>query len=312
MASSLRMKVSFKDDTSRIAQLDNADKQVYLRGVIRELEKLLAGESSGSVALSIDSETEVAASVAIACTQASATAGDKLVFTLPDGTSVVLTASASPTVAEGTFSIATSDTVMAASIVAAVNAYPPAAKWLSATESPSGTALVAYKFKGAEGNTLKVRKVVTTAGVFAGISATNTSFSGGREANDQSSATATCVQASIVADDTVVIGSVTLTWKASAASEDEVDIGADDEESNANLAAAINAHSVLGQIIIATASSTAVTLKYWCAGREGDIISLAETGGGVTLSATALSSTLTSATSTSRREFMFGVPSASQ
>lgn len=102
--------------------------------------------------------------------------------------------------------------------------------------------------------------------------------------------TATCTQASIVADDTVVIGNVTLTWKSSAANENQVTIGASDTAAAANLAAAINAHSKLSGLVSASSSSGVCTITYPGADRTAALIGLSETGSGVVLSATSFTS----------------------
>ncbi len=99
--------------------------------------------------------------------------------------------------------------------------------------------------------------------------------------------TATCTQASIVADDTVVLGATTLTWKASASGEDQVDIGASDGDSSDNLATKINAHSALQGVVSASSDGAGVcTVTLAGASRLAQHVLLSETGTGVVLSAT--------------------------
>lgn len=81
-----------------------------------------------------------------------------------------------------------------------------------------------------------------------------------------------------VADETVTIGGLALTWKASAASESEVTIGANQAASQANLAAAINAHSALKGIVSAAVSGNDVVVTAVQPGRAGNLISIAEAG----------------------------------
>lgn len=80
------------------------------------------------------------------------------------------------------------------------------------------------------------------------------------------------------ADQTVVVGSVTLTWKASAASEDEVTIGAAAADVRTNLAAAINAHSDLAGVVSAAVNVNDVDVTYEVAGKAGNNFPLDASG----------------------------------
>ena len=122
----------------------------------------------------------------------------------------------------------------------------------------------------------------------------------------KATATATCTQASISGDDTIVIGHVTLTWKASASGEDQVAIGASDTAAATNLAAKINAHSKLGAFVSATSAVGVVTVTATAAGQAGNAVLLSETGTGVVLSGTVLSGATTTTQSVAR-DHSFGV-----
>jgi hypothetical protein len=65
----------------------------------------------------------------------------------------------------------------------------------------------------------------------------------------------------VTADDTVTIAGVTFTFKASPSAAGEVDLGADDEVSRANLAAAINGGAGAGTAYIALSAADRATLK---------------------------------------------------
>lgn len=106
-----------------------------------------------------------------------------------------------------------------------------------------------------------------------------------------SSATATVTQASLVENDTVVVGGVTFTWEAAADPEveTEIDTGSDDDTAAANLAAAINAHSELQGVVTASVADNVVTISSVVPGAVGNQITLAETGNGVALSGAVLS-----------------------
>ena len=80
---------------------------------------------------------------------------------------------------------------------------------------------------------------------------------------DPVAASGTYTLTSAVATDAVTLGTVTLTASSTPADEDEWEIdGADDAADAASLAAAINAHSVLGLIVTATSASNVVTVTY--------------------------------------------------
>lgn len=76
----------------------------------------------------------------------------------------------------------------------------------------------------------------------------------------QAATTVSCDE--VVADNTFVLGEVTLTGKVSPSGENQFAIGSDDDDAATNLAAAINAHSVLSQMVsaaVATAEVSEVT-----------------------------------------------------
>lgn len=301
MAASLRLLVSTK--FLDLADIDVTSKQEYLLRVEKLLEKLVSGQADGCVQAGVDTVTEVSAAGNIACVQASSVAGDKLVFVMPGGETVTITASASPSEANGTYSIATSNTVMAASVAKCINVYPPLARHFSAVASV-GNCAITVKAPGSAGNSYVMVKQVTTSGAF-----TLTQVTGGKDASDRPTGTFTCTQASIVNNSTTIVGSVTFTWKTSGASgENQVNIGSTNAEAATNLAAAINAHSALKQIVLASVESTnVVRMYYWCGGREGELIVTTGTTG-VVASAAALSSTTVGVYKSNARQFACGMP----
>jgi len=90
------------------------------------------------------------------------------------------------------------------------------------------------------------------------------------------------------ADDTVTIGGKLLTWKAAAANENEVTIGASDSASATALAAAIEANSVLQGLVTATSAAGVVTIASAVPGRIGNLITTAESGTNTTAEQTVL------------------------
>lgn len=108
--------------------------------------------------------------------------------------------------------------------------------------------------------------------------------------SERSSATITGTAAGVAPGDLVVIAGTTLTNAASPANENEFADSAVTATLAANLAAAINVHSVLSKIVFAvvtTAASGIVTVYSKYPGPIGNLITLTETGG-YTVSAAAL------------------------
>ena len=103
---------------------------------------------------------------------------------------------------------------------------------------------------------------------------------------DRATATATCV--SVVEDNTLTVGDVTLTMKDSPSGESEVDVGASDTIMATNIAASINAHTQLAGLVTATSAAGVVTITSALPGRIGEMITLVRVGAPITLSAAAL------------------------
>lgn len=93
--------------------------------------------------------------------------------------------------------------------------------------------------------------------------------------------------------DTIRIGNVVLTGKSSPTTEDHFEIDGDDTADAAALAAAINAHSVLSQIISATSALGVVTVRslipgvisnqiYMAASAHATVVQLSGSTGGAT------------------------------
>jgi hypothetical protein len=99
----------------------------------------------------------------------------------------------------------------------------------------------------------------------------------------------TCSQAGAVdgTDELTVAGTV-LAVEAAPATESEFLKGASNAAFATNLAAAINAHSVLSKIVRAKATAAVVAITSKIPGPIGNLITLAETGNGFTLAGAAL------------------------
>lgn len=126
---------------------------------------------------------------------------------------------------------------------------------------------------------------------------------------DRASQTVVCDQSALTADETLQIGNVTLTWKASAANENQVAIGANDIASAANLAAAINVHTgLLGIVTAASDGVNTVTITSALPGRIGEMIGLIATQAstGMVLGAANLAG-ITGTSAAVVRDHVFGV-----
>jgi len=107
-----------------------------------------------------------------------------------------------------------------------------------------------------------------------------------RSSVDPVAASATFTLVSAIATDAVTIGAVTLTASSTPANEDEFEIdGASDTADAASLAAAINAHSVLGKVVVATSALGVVTVTALQKGLVGNQIPFSSADATITASA---------------------------
>lgn len=97
-------------------------------------------------------------------------------------------------------------------------------------------------------------------------------------------ASGTFTLSSVPVDDTVTIGTVTLTAKASPANENQFSQAGTNTQDAASLAAVINAHSVLSLSFVATSAAAVVTVTSKVKGTIGNHIPISETGTSITAS----------------------------
>lgn len=263
-------------------------------------EEMAAGIQPGHLRVSVDESTGVAASQTIACTQASATAGDVVVIGGIAFTAVATT----PVPANGEFAIITSDTAMATSLKAAINAHP-ATRGRFTADSSSGTVTVTAAVRGTFSNGIEVRKVVTTG---AAITLGGATLTGGRDPGDRQTLTA-ALGGALSINDTVTIGSVVLTAVAVPANENEFVGAVSAAADGAALAACINAHSKLKGLLYATGTAT-VTIRCLIGGRIGALVSISKSAAQITLSAASFAPTTTEAYSAGAGglEYTLGLP----
>lgn len=96
----------------------------------------------------------------------------------------------------------------------------------------------------------------------------------------------TATLSTAVEDDTLTVGDVTFTLKDTPDPEEplEVEVGATDADTAANLVAAINANEDLAELVVAVQATAVVHIRALTAGTGGNSIALEETGDGITVS----------------------------
>lgn len=253
-----------------------ADPTRGVNACAEELSAIALGVRKGRVNVLVESSTGAAAAGTVAVTAADCTAGDTLVITIPGGeiytmTAVATDAEVTAAPNAGYYSLETAtDNAVGASIVTNANRMPGLSKWLLA--SGTGTVTFTSNFTGSTYNSIGIAKVVTTSSAFA-----ITAMAGGADPGSAPSETCTLGGAALTADDTLTIGSVVLTWKASASGENQVTIGGDDATSLANLTAKINAHSKLQGLVLATDDAATVCTITWLGPpRAGELLYFAK------------------------------------
>jgi phage tail sheath gpL-like len=97
-------------------------------------------------------------------------------------------------------------------------------------------------------------------------------------------ATGTFTLDTVIATDAVVVNGVTLTAIASGANAAQFNVGADDDETAANLAATINASEDLATICTATSAAAVVTVSAAFPGTLGNAITIASNDATITAS----------------------------
>jgi hypothetical protein len=264
------------------------------------LAALVSGLMRGRVRVGIDESTGVKAAITVTVARASMTAGDVLVVNGLRYTAVATT----PVAGDGTFAFITTDDATATSLAAAITTDPRARGMLTAAASTS-TVVITAAVAGSAANAYEVREVVTNAAAFV---FTGAALAGGVDAGAKQSLTA-ALGGALTANDTVTIGAVVLTAKASPSGESEFAGAVSAAADGAALAACINAHSKLKGLFYATGTST-VTIQLLMGGRVGNVVGIAKSAAQITLSAAtfAPSTTEAYAAGATGLEFGFGSP----
>lgn len=231
-------------------------------GIVRlanELISVASGARDGKVLARVDSLTRGAAAQTVQCDNATATVGDTLVINVPNVGGYTLTAVAGAASAVlGQYSIDTSDAAMATSLAAAVNGLP-GLKYVLSASAATDTVTVTARELGTWAHTITLKKNVTNAGT---LTLGGAVLAGGDDILDRPAMTVTFGTANITADDTISIGGVKYTWKASASNVNEITLSTTETTAATNFATAINADARWTGLISASVNSAIVTLTW--------------------------------------------------
>lgn len=260
-----------------------------LAGLERLLGEIASGIAPAVVRVLCDDSTGVKATNTIAPKFADLIAGDKFTIVAPSGKAYTFVGqTGAVTLGDLTFRIQTNDATTGTSIAAQINGYPGLKGILTA--AGTSTVTITMTKPGQVGNQWGLVKTVTTSTALALGAA---SFSGGIDGGALKSITA-ALGGALTADDTVTIGSVTLTAKASPSGENQFAATVSAAADGAALAACINAHSVLKGLIVASGTST-VTMQCQLSGRSGALVGVSKSAAQITLSAASFAPSTTEA-----------------
>lgn len=231
---------------------------------------MASGVRPGKVKVRTDSVTGVRASITLAVTQANIAAGEYIDIVVPGrGGFRILAVASDPDVTLGQFVSETDDATTATNMAAAIDGMLGLKSIVDASTN-SGNLIITARDYGTLGNSY-----IVVDGTTNGVSGEG-NFAGGKDSSTVVTATIGCVLANTDADDTVAIGSVTFTAKASGASGDnQFNLGASNTAMGDNLVAKINAHPDLLGLVSGINASGTITLTYAVAPRIAQHIRLA-------------------------------------
>jgi hypothetical protein len=245
-----------------------------LARLARELPSVLAS-SDAKITARVDAVTRRAARARVVCSQSDSTAGDKLHITIPGWPCVTLTA-VSGAATGRQYSTDTDSDAMAASVAAAINRDPLLSRHLTANDSEAPDVLIPAREPGSWAHGILVVKEVTTAGALT-ITGFGVDPTTGTDVLDQPRAVLTFGAPDIVNDNTVTIGSVVLTWKASPSGENQIETSTNETTAATRFAAAVNAHSRLRGQVLATRVGAVVEVSWLGDPRAGELVTTSRT-----------------------------------
>lgn len=219
-------------------------------------------QRQANVRVRVDSSLGVAAARTLTITAANIAAGEYIGFALGgNGTFKVSAVSSGGSAAAGTFNTGDTDNNTATAIRACINALPGLKDLVVASGSTNSVVVTARQV----GIGPNLWRIVDGTGSPSGIGTAGL-LTGGIDNSARATSAVAITNANLTGStDTLTIGATVLTWVAgSPANENQVQIGANATASGDNLVTAINAHSQLRGLIVATNATGTVTLTYQC------------------------------------------------
>lgn len=228
----------------------------------------LANDGGSTIRVRVDSATSATASIQVAVSGALIDADESFGITSPQGVWILSAIDSGAVTGSGQFDVHSTNSGSALSMATAINTLNGLKSLVTASVSTDGSDAwlnVYARNAGIAGNSLFLSNNcglgLSGSGLFSGSGY----FSGGVDAVQRLSASVTFVAANIDEDDTLKIGSVTLTARNSASNDNQFTIsGSTNAQVAQNAANAIAAQSALTGIVSGSVSSNVVTLYYSC------------------------------------------------
>lgn len=270
--------------------------------------RVISGVTPGHVRVRVDKTAPAQAVGTIEpSTEGSPMANDYMTVVVPGhGTQRITAIEGTPDPAAGQIDVdAATDTILGAQVAACFAANPFLRKFFTATAADGLVTVTCREdtLPGSLGNGVRFEEPPGES-LFDVVSP-----SGGADAANTPSVTATFGSPDVVQDDTFAIGAVTLTWRNSPSGENQVAASGTPATAAANLVAKINAHSKLRGLVEATRTDAVVTLRWLGDPRSGELVRVARTEsneGAVVLSGSALTSGSTESYGADPRHYTFG------
>jgi hypothetical protein len=257
-----------------------------IKPLLEELVAIASGVRDGKIIARVDSVTRGTASQTVTVESDDTAADDTLTIIIPGYGRAVFTAVdtdaevvAAPRTGLWSLETAT-DTAQAQSLCDAINDHPLTGHHLLATENDSGVITITAKLPGtwAHGITLVDGAVAAAALVLGG-----TTLAGGDDVLTQPTLAIVFGTPDITADDTISIGAIEYTWKASASTDNEITLNTTPATAATNFAAKINADTRWTGLLSASRDDATVTLTWLGdprAGQHALITTVSETNAG--------------------------------
>lgn len=240
------------------------------------LAQMIGGSQPGHLRMRVDDSVPTTASATVAITYANLAAADVLSISDPAiGTIYLTCVSTAPVAGDGTFRKVTDASATGDSLVTCINTHASLRGRYTASNNAGTVTITVVSTAGnvgAQGNKTTLGKQMANP---AGL--TLSAFTGGRDGGSKQTLTAT-LGANPTAAQTFLIGAKTITFRAAAANQDEVTIGADAAATAVALVTVLNANTDLAGFFVATSlGSAALSIEMQVSGQMGRFVSVGGT-----------------------------------